>query len=112
MAKNDTSNTLVNLNQNQLYPRMAKPEDFHKAPSVPASSGDKLYELTEAQCAPRTTQDGGMGKSGAGTPSIAGTAKGMNPSQNHGEEGTGVSAASVGVDFKSGMHACQNPLPK
>lgn len=112
MAKNNASNNLVDLNQNQLYPRMAKPEDFYKAPSVPAPSGDKLYELTEAQCAPRTTQDGGMGASGAGTPSIAGTAKGISSSQNHGEEGSTVSASAIGVDFKTGMSACSNPLPK
>lgn len=91
---------------------MAKPGDFAPAPPAPQpSTGDMLYDLTEAQCAPRTTQDGGMGASGAGTPSIAGTAKGMNPAQSP-SRGTSVSASAVGVDFKTGMNVCSNPLPK
>jgi hypothetical protein len=114
MKKDKSMGSLVEMNQNQLYPRMAKPEDFYKAPPAPMpSTGDALYKMPEAQEMPRCTQDGGMGASGAGTPSVWGEVKGLSSMQNHGEEGTSVSA-STGVDFKTGMHsmAGSDPLPK
>lgn len=103
--KNDSMGNLVSLSENQLYPRMAKPEDFGPAPSAPATNvKPELYKLTEQQEAPRTAQDGGMGKSGAGTPSSWGTVKGMSPSQNP-DKGTKV-ATSDSVDLKTGQHSC------
>lgn len=103
---------LTPMTDNQLYPRMAKPEDFMPAPPKPVTDvTPKFEEQPEGQFAPRTTQDSGLGASGAGTPAVWGSAKGMNSSQNHGEEGS-KSSGMTGVDFKTGMHVCDNPLPK
>lgn len=103
--KKDTMGGLVPLSQNQLYPRMAKPGDFMPAP--PDDDKDMYAQLKAVPMNmedPRCTQDAGMGKSGAGTPSEWGTAKGMNPMQSK-SRGTSVSADAVGVDFKTGQHA-------
>lgn len=104
--KNDSMGNLVSQSENQLYPRMAKPEDFGPAPAArDLNVKPELYKLTEAQEAPRTAQDGGMGKSGAGTPSSWGTVKGMSPSQSSAEMGSKVSS-SDSVDLKTGQHSC------
>jgi hypothetical protein len=102
----DSMGNLVSLSENQLYPRMAKPSDFGPAPAKPVDNGEPvLWEMGENQFAPRHAQDGGPGKSGAGTPSSWGTSKGFSPSQNSSESGTKVSAPES-VDFKTGQHSC------
>lgn len=103
---------LVEMNKNQEYPRMAKPEDFGPTPPAPTDNGDsKLEPLKPQQEMTRHVQDGGPGKSGAGTPSVWGKADGMTSSQNHSEEGTKV-AGDNWVDFKDGQHSCSFGMKK
>lgn len=111
--KNNSSEKLVSLSQNQLYPRMAKPQDFHKTPPAPVEDvTPKMEEQTEMQFAPRTTQDGGLGKSGAGTPSVWGEVKGFKPMKTP-SESTNVSFnASVNLDSGMNKDAGSRPLPK
>lgn len=111
--KKDNSGSLTPLSQNQLYPRMAKPQDFYKVPAAPMGEViPKMEEMSEMQFAPRTTQDGGLGKSGAGTPSEWGSVKGFSAKQSP-SESTSV-PFSASVDLTSGMNkdAGSRPLPK
>ena len=103
---------LVSMNENQMYPRMAKPSDFGAAPSKPEDNGEPmLWKMGENQEMPRHVEDDGAGKSGAGTPAVWGAPKGVKSMQNHSEEGTKVSGPEF-VDFKDGSHSCSFGMKK
>lgn len=106
--------TLASLSEQQAYPRLARPEDFAYTPVKTAQDGDgksetnKLMVQTDGQMYPRTTEDGGMGKSGAGTPSLDRTSavsKSFKVGKSDAEQGTTVSNPSY-VNFKTGQHSC------
>lgn len=103
--------TLASLSEQQTYPRMAKPSDFSHAEVKTAQSGTEpnnvLLKMSEGQMYPRTTEDGGMGKSGAGMPSTDRTAavsKAFKVGKSDAESGTSVKVDGIGVNLKTGMH--------
>lgn len=116
------SGSLASLSEQQEYPRMMT-ADQAKVTPVKAGNGQSgaqgwsegmntMPKRSVNQDGPRHAQDGGPGKSGAGTPSNWGTADGFAPSKNTGDEGTSVKVADIGVDFKTGLAMYCNPLPK
>jgi hypothetical protein len=109
MKKQDTMGSLVEMNENQLYPRMAKPEDFGPKPPAPVPSGPMgLVDDDGNLGCPRHAEDDGAGKSGAGTPSdnrTAAVARNFKSQQNSAESGTSVKM-DLWVDLKDGQHPC------